>query len=166
MSNKPDHEVSMARADLYKIAEYAIKLHRMLEEVSEEEGMEGWMQSKITRAADYVSSVYHTLSHDMKFGESIEENKKGVRAPKRTTKPKNPVAKNAFAAIGGGAAGAHKDKKKAAKQGDTKHKATAYENALHQALAQSLQVMEGYGRYWCSTDKKWKERKGPKQSRK
>lgn len=112
MSNKPDHEVSMARADLYKIAEYAIKLHRMLEEVSEEEGMEGWMQSKITRAADYVSSVYHTLSHDMKFGESIEENKKGVRAPKRVTKPRNPVAKNASAAIGGGAAGAHKDKKK------------------------------------------------------
>jgi hypothetical protein len=24
---------------------------------------------------------------------------------------------------------------------------------------------EGYGRYWCSTDKRWKERKGPKQSR-
>ena len=24
---------------------------------------------------------------------------------------------------------------------------------------------ESYGRYWCSTDKKWKERKGPKQSR-
>ena len=27
-------------------------------------------------------------------------------------------------------------------------------------------VQEGYGRYWCSTDKKWKTRKGPKQSRK
>ncbi len=27
-------------------------------------------------------------------------------------------------------------------------------------------INEGYGRYWCSTDKKWKERKGPKQSRK
>ena len=26
-------------------------------------------------------------------------------------------------------------------------------------------VEEGYGRYWCSTDKKWKERKGPKQTR-
>jgi len=24
---------------------------------------------------------------------------------------------------------------------------------------------EGHGRYWCSTDKRWKERKGPKQSR-
>lgn len=27
-------------------------------------------------------------------------------------------------------------------------------------------VTEGYGRYWCSTDKKWKTRKGPKQTRK
>ena len=27
-------------------------------------------------------------------------------------------------------------------------------------------VQEGYGRYWCSTDKKWKTRKGPKQTRK
>ena len=26
-------------------------------------------------------------------------------------------------------------------------------------------IKEGYGRYWCSTDNKWKERKGPKQSR-
>jgi len=26
-------------------------------------------------------------------------------------------------------------------------------------------VTEGYGRYYCSTDKKWKERKGPKQTR-
>ena len=26
-------------------------------------------------------------------------------------------------------------------------------------------VQEGYGRYWCSTDKKWKTRKGPKQKR-
>jgi hypothetical protein len=26
-------------------------------------------------------------------------------------------------------------------------------------------IKEGYGRYWCSTDKKWKTRKGPKQKR-
>lgn len=26
-------------------------------------------------------------------------------------------------------------------------------------------VREGHGRYWCSTDKRWKERQGPKQSR-
>ena len=33
-----DHEVQMARSDLYKIAKYAIKLHEMLKNVSEAEG--------------------------------------------------------------------------------------------------------------------------------
>jgi hypothetical protein len=27
-------------------------------------------------------------------------------------------------------------------------------------------VTEGYGKYWCSTDKRWKQRQGPKQTRK
>jgi hypothetical protein len=27
-------------------------------------------------------------------------------------------------------------------------------------------LKEGYGKYYCSTDKRWKERKGPKQTRK
>lgn len=64
-----DHEVQMARADLYKIAKYAIKLHDMLKGVSETEGLEGWQQAKITKAADYISSVYHNLDYSMKFGE-------------------------------------------------------------------------------------------------
>jgi len=67
----------------------------------------------------------------MKRNDIIGEHKKGVKAIKYNAKPKthseppkprNPVAKNATAAIGGGGAGAHKDKKKAAKQGETKHK--------------------------------------------
>lgn len=68
----------------------------------------------------------------------VYEHKKGVRAIKynqkpQTTieppKPRNPVAKNANAAIGGGAAGAHTDKKKAAKSGEVKHKAKALDMA-------------------------------------
>ena len=52
----------------------------------------------------------------------VHEHKKGVRAVKYNQKPqthieppktRNPVAKNASAAVGGGAAGAHKDAKKA-----------------------------------------------------
>ncbi len=58
----------------------------------------------------------------MKRNEIIGEHKKGVRAVKYNAKPQthieppkpnNPVAKNANAAIGGGAAGAHKNEKKA-----------------------------------------------------
>ena len=59
-----DHEVQMARADLYKIAKYAIQLHDMLKSVSEAEGIEGWQQSKITKAADYIGSVYHAMDYD------------------------------------------------------------------------------------------------------
>lgn len=64
-----DHEVQMARAELYKIAKHAIKLHEMLKGVSEETGLEGWVQSKITKAADYVDSVYHHLDYETKFEE-------------------------------------------------------------------------------------------------
>lgn len=67
-----DHEVQMARAELYKIAKYAIKLHEMLKTVSEAEGIEGWQQSKITKAADYMGSVYHSLDYDMKFEQTNE----------------------------------------------------------------------------------------------
>ena len=69
----------------------------------------------------------------MKRNEIIHEHKKGVRAVKYNAKPKshieppkttNPVAKNANAAIGGGAAGAHKDAKKASQAvRGQKHKA-------------------------------------------
>ena len=70
-----DHEVQMARADLYKIAKYSIKLHEMLKGVTEEQGIEGWVQSKITKAADYMGSVYHHLDYEMKFDEMTEAKK-------------------------------------------------------------------------------------------
>jgi hypothetical protein len=58
-----DHEVQMARADLYKLAKYAIKLHNMLKGISEAEGLEGWVQAKITKAAADIGSVYHHLDY-------------------------------------------------------------------------------------------------------
>jgi len=70
-----DHEVQMARSDLYKIAKYSIKLHEMLKAVNEQQGIEGWVQSKITKAADYMGSVYHHLDYEMKFDEMTEAKK-------------------------------------------------------------------------------------------
>lgn len=67
---EPDHEVNMARADLYKLSRYAAKLHDMLTHISEEQGLQGWQQAKITKAADYISAVYHSLDYDQKFSES------------------------------------------------------------------------------------------------
>jgi len=68
-----DHEVQMARADLYKIAKYAIKLHDMMKDITEADGLEGWQQAKITKAADYIGSVYHNLDYDLKFSEDVTE---------------------------------------------------------------------------------------------
>src|SRR6056297_28468 len=58
-----DHEVQMARSDLYKLAEYSIKLHELLKNVSEQEGLQGWVQSKITKASDYIGSVYRHMEY-------------------------------------------------------------------------------------------------------
>lgn len=59
-----DHEVQMARAQLYHLANDAIRLHKLLKNVSEEEGLEGWMQSKITLASDYIKSTADYLEYD------------------------------------------------------------------------------------------------------
>ena len=60
-----DHEVQMARSDLYKTAKYAVAIHKMLKDVSEMEGIDGWVQAKITKAADYLSAVKHHMEGEM-----------------------------------------------------------------------------------------------------
>jgi len=73
LDRRPDnHEAAMARADLYKLANYSMKLFKMIQEGQE---LEGWVQAKITKAADYVASVYHFMEYEMKsseYGEKLE----------------------------------------------------------------------------------------------
>ena len=59
-----DHEVQMARADLYNIADKALKLHKILKNISEQEGIQGWQQAKITKAADYMDAVFSSLNYE------------------------------------------------------------------------------------------------------
>lgn len=59
-----DHEVQMARSQLYSTAKHAIKLHELLKHISEQEGLEGWVQAKITKAADYIDTVYNYMHYD------------------------------------------------------------------------------------------------------
>ena len=56
-----DGELDMARSELLKAAEYATKLFNHMETL---DNLEGWTASKITKAADYLSSVYHALEYD------------------------------------------------------------------------------------------------------
>ena len=61
-----DREGAMAKADLFKLANYSHKLYQKLQD---DDQLEAWVQAKITKAADYLASVYHYLEYEMKFSE-------------------------------------------------------------------------------------------------
>ena len=61
-----DHEGAMAKADLFKLGQYSYKLFKKLEDDTQ---LESWVQAKITKAADYITSVYHYMEFEMKFSE-------------------------------------------------------------------------------------------------
>ena len=63
-----DHEVQMARADCFHAAEDALILHKLLRNVDEYQGLEGWVASKITLAADYLKTVREYLEYEMMSG--------------------------------------------------------------------------------------------------
>ena len=65
-TGETDREGAMAKADLHKLANYSIKLFKKIED---EDQLEGWVQAKITKAADYIASVYHYLEYEMKISE-------------------------------------------------------------------------------------------------
>ncbi len=65
-----DSEVPMAITDLRAIADMASQLAQHLSQEQPHE-LEGWVQAKITKAADYINSVYknHLYSdHDCGCG--------------------------------------------------------------------------------------------------
>jgi hypothetical protein len=64
--DEPDREGAMAKADLFKLANYS---HKLFQQIDDNDQLEGWVQAKITKAADYVASVYHYLEYEMKFSD-------------------------------------------------------------------------------------------------
>lgn len=62
-----DHEVHMALSDLHKLEEYAPKVSQLASQYSD---LPGWVQAKITLAADYLGKVYHYL--DGKHNKGME----------------------------------------------------------------------------------------------
>jgi hypothetical protein len=96
------------------------------------------------RVGRYLLSV-EKAQELLKQQGGIQEHKRGVKAMKYTKKPKgieppkprNPVAKNAMAGIGGGAAGAHKNKKK-----EAKHKHVEIGEAWEREMAKAIRLLE------------------------
>jgi len=60
-----DHEVQLARGQLYKIAKYAIKLHEAFKDVNEVQGLDGWVSAKITEAALAMDDVAHFMEYEL-----------------------------------------------------------------------------------------------------
>jgi len=63
-ADRRDHEVEMARSDLYAAAKDAMRVYKMIQNRTEDEGLMGWQQSYITLASDYLNSVADSLEHN------------------------------------------------------------------------------------------------------
>tara|TARA_Y100000589_G_scaffold257963_1_gene247236 strand:- start:986 stop:1402 length:417 start_codon:yes stop_codon:yes gene_type:complete len=61
-----DHEGSMAKRQMFKTAQYAVDIFDMIEEGEE---FPAWIQSKMTKIADYIGVVKHYLEYDHVMGE-------------------------------------------------------------------------------------------------
>jgi hypothetical protein len=60
IKEEADYEGEMAKSELYRIIENAEELFQMLDDDTQ---LEGWVQSKITKAADYLNSVTQYLKY-------------------------------------------------------------------------------------------------------
>lgn len=74
-----DSEGPMAKADLLNLHKQAGELYNML---GDNEELEGWVQSKITMAADYISAVYNNMQYEKSAPKTVGN---GEGAPADTT---------------------------------------------------------------------------------
>lgn len=61
--DRTDHEVEMARSDLLAAIKNAKSIFSMIEDISEEQGLDGWVQEKIIKASDYLNTVAEYLDN-------------------------------------------------------------------------------------------------------
>jgi len=70
--SRVDHEVEMARSDVLATMKNAKAIYQLLQNRSEEQGLEGWVQEKLIKANDYLNSVkeYYDekMMHEMNGG--------------------------------------------------------------------------------------------------
>lgn len=62
-----DHEATMAIADLKQLAEQA---NQLAHDIQADQELEGWIQAKITKAADYIASVHKYYHYRPEQGDS------------------------------------------------------------------------------------------------
>ena len=69
-----DYEGGMAKSQMLKMKKYVMALCDMIDDESQ---LESWVQAKLTKASDYMSSVYHYLDYQKsKMNEAMISGKK------------------------------------------------------------------------------------------
>jgi hypothetical protein len=70
--DRTDHEVEMARSDLFQSAKNAKKVYELISNISEDQGLEGWVQEKIIKANDYLNTIREYLEHKVMTQEGMK----------------------------------------------------------------------------------------------
>ena len=83
-----DHEGQMAKADLMAIHKHSKEIYNML---GDNEELEGWVQSKITKAAEYMNAVYNNMNYEKNKPGSLGD---GDAVPADTTGDMMPEGKH------------------------------------------------------------------------
>ena len=65
--HEDDHEGNMAKRQMFKTAEYATEI---FDNIHDDDVFPAWIQSKMTKIADYISVVKHYLEYDHVMGEA------------------------------------------------------------------------------------------------
>ena len=92
--SRVDHEVEMARSDLFSAAKNAKQIYEMIHDLSEDVGLEGWVQEKIIKANDYLNTVREYLEGKQIQQESVVEGAKVDRMVKHIEKSERKLGKS------------------------------------------------------------------------
>jgi|TARA_E500000331_G_scaffold119365_1_gene116545 hypothetical protein len=71
VDHSDDHEGNMAKRQMFKTAEYAAEIFDNIQDGDE---FPAWIQSKMTKIADYIGAVKHYLEYDHVMGEKLDKN--------------------------------------------------------------------------------------------
>lgn len=59
--NNEDHEISMSKSDLVNIEKNLEELMKIMGSLNDSTNLEGWVQSKITKANEYLEAITNHL---------------------------------------------------------------------------------------------------------
>ena len=68
--HEEDHEGNMAKRQMFKTAQYAVEI---FDNIHDDDVFPAWIQSKMTKIADYIGVVKHYLEYDHIMGEKLDK---------------------------------------------------------------------------------------------